>query len=127
MQADAAALPFGDGTFRAVAALWISTDVDDFTAVLAEAARVLSPGGRVVFYGAHPCFNGPHTQWMDDGGILAHPTYRQPGWHPEASWWGPTSASGFSDLPVLALPRGKISFLTAGRRPVVSCPQGVMR
>lgn len=89
VQADAAALPLRDGTFAAVAALWISTDVDDFTAVLAEAARVLAPGGRLVCYGAHPCFNGPHTQVLADGGILAHPTYRQAGWHQEAPWWGP--------------------------------------
>ena len=89
VQGDAAALPFADGTFRAVATLWISTDVDDFTLVLAEASRVLVPGGRLVFYGAHPCFNGPHTQLLDDGGILAHPTYRQAGWHQEAPWWGP--------------------------------------
>jgi len=89
VRGDAAALPFADGTFPAVATLWISTDVDDFTAVLAEAARVLVPGGRLVFCGAHPCFNGPHTQLMDDGGILAHPTYRLAGWHQEAPWWGP--------------------------------------
>jgi SAM-dependent methyltransferase len=88
VQADAAALPFADCTFPAVAALWISTDVDDFAAVLAEAARVLTPGGVLVFYGAHPCFNGPHVQWMDDGGVLAHATYRQAGWHQEAPWWG---------------------------------------
>lgn len=88
VQADAARLPFADATFPAVATLWISTDVDDFTAVLAEAARVLVPGGMLAFYGVHPCFNGPHTQWMDDGGILAHPTYRLDGWHQEAPWWG---------------------------------------
>jgi SAM-dependent methyltransferase len=88
VQGDAAALPFADGTFPAVAALWISTDVDDFAAVLAEAARVLTPGGLLAFYGAHPCFNGPHTQWLDDGGIVAHPTYRMTGWHKEAPWWG---------------------------------------
>lgn len=89
VQADAAALPFGGGTFPTVAAMWISTDVDDFAAVLAEAARVLTPGGLLVFYGAHPCFNGPHTQLLDDGGILAHPTYRVAGWHQQAPWWGP--------------------------------------
>ena len=89
VRGDAAALPFADGTFPAVATLWISTDVDDFTLVLAEASRVLVPGGRLVFYGAHPCFNGPHTQLLDDGGILAHPTYRLAGWHQEAPWWGP--------------------------------------
>ena len=68
--------------------MWISTDVDDFAAVLAEAARVLTRGGLLVCYGAHPCFNGPHTQPMDDGGMRAHPTYRLPGWHEPAPWWG---------------------------------------
>jgi SAM-dependent methyltransferase len=89
VQGDAAALPFADGAFPAVATLWISTDVDDFTAVLREVARVLAPGGLMVGYGAHPCFNGPHTQRRDDGGIVAHPTYRLAGWHQEAPWWGP--------------------------------------
>jgi len=89
VRGDAAALPFADGTFPTVAAMWISTDVDDFADVLAECARVLTAGGLLVFYGAHPCFNGPHTQWLDDGGIVAHPTYRLAGWHQEATWWGP--------------------------------------
>jgi SAM-dependent methyltransferase len=88
LRGDAAALPFADGTFPAVAAMWISTDVDDFAAVLAEAARVMTPGGVLGFFGAHPCFNGPHIQWMDDSGVRAHPTYRQAGWHAEAPWWG---------------------------------------
>jgi SAM-dependent methyltransferase len=89
VQADGAALPFADRTFPTVVTMWISTDVDDFAAVLAEAARVLTPGGLLVFYGAHPCFNGPHVQWLDDGGVLAHPTYRIAGWHQAAPWWGP--------------------------------------
>ena len=89
VQADADALPFADGAFPAVATLWISTDVDDFAAVLSEAARVLRPGGLLACCGAHPCFNGPHTQWLDDGGMVAHPTYRLAGWHQEAPWWGP--------------------------------------
>jgi SAM-dependent methyltransferase len=88
LQASAAALPFGDATFPTVVTLWISTDVDDFTAVLAEAARVLIPGGLLAYLGVHPCFNGPHSQAMADGGILAHPTYRLAGWHSESPWWG---------------------------------------
>ena len=88
VQGDAAALPFGDATFGAVATIWISTDVDDFGAVLAEAARVLRPGGLVACYLAHPCFNGPHIEWLDDGGVRAHPTYRQAGWQAPAPWWG---------------------------------------
>jgi SAM-dependent methyltransferase len=89
VRGDAAALPFADGTFPTVVTVWISTDVEDFAAVLGECARVLTAGGLLVFSGAHPCFNGPHAQWLDDGGIIAHPTYRHPGWHPEAPWWGP--------------------------------------
>jgi ubiquinone/menaquinone biosynthesis C-methylase UbiE len=89
MQGDGAALPFADDVFPTVTTLWISTDVDDFTAVLREAARVMTPGGVLVFYGCHPCFNGPHSQILEDGGITAHPVYRQAGWHQEAPWWGP--------------------------------------
>jgi len=89
VQADGAALPFADGVFPTVVALWISTDVDDFSVVLREAARVVRPGGLVLAYGAHPCFNGPHSQPLDDGGVLAHPIYRAAGWHREQPWWGP--------------------------------------
>lgn len=89
VQADAAALPFSDGTFPAVVGLWISTDVDDFAAVLADVSRVLSPGGLFVFMGAHPCFNGPHIERLEDGGVRAHPTYQTRGWHELAPWWGP--------------------------------------
>lgn len=88
VRGDGHALPFADRTFPTVAMMWISTDVDDFAVVLAEAARVLTPGGLLVFYGAHPCFNGPHIEWMDDGGVRAHPTYRQAGWQKPAPWWG---------------------------------------
>ena len=42
----------------------------------------------LAFYGAHPCFNGPHIEWKDDGGMRAHPTYRLAGWHQESPWWG---------------------------------------
>lgn len=88
VQADGAALPFADGTFATVVAMWITTDVDDFHAVPGETARVLEPGGTVLCYGAHPCFNGPHVEWLSDGGVRAHPTYREQGCHQPAPWWG---------------------------------------
>ncbi|SEH01382.1 hypothetical protein SAMN05444920_12086 [Nonomuraea solani] len=66
---------------------WLSTDVDDFTAVVSEAARVLRPGGTLVYYGAHPCFTGPHSEDLPDGGRVIHPTYRTSGWHRAAPWW----------------------------------------
>lgn len=51
VRADAAALPFSDGAFSAVVAVWMSTDVDDLGRVLAEVARVLCVGGVLVLYG----------------------------------------------------------------------------
>jgi SAM-dependent methyltransferase len=87
-QGDGAGMPFMDGVFRTVVASWISTDVTDFGAVLNEATRVLAPGGVFLFFGAHPCFNGPHIEWLDDGGVRAHPVYRVAGWHAESPWWG---------------------------------------
>ncbi|RZU19820.1 methyltransferase family protein [Kribbella rubisoli] len=84
---DAAALPFADASFDTAISLWISTDVDDFGAVLLEAARVLRPGGVLVAYGVHPCFNGPHVLYEEDGRRTAYPTYRQSGWHHESPWW----------------------------------------
>ena len=73
VQADAAELPFRDAVFDTVTAFWISTDVDDFGAVIAEASRVLKPGGTLLYYGVHPCFNGPHTQVVDGGARVLHP------------------------------------------------------
>jgi SAM-dependent methyltransferase len=88
MIADAAVLPFADESFDTVMVMWISTDVDDFGKVLREATRVLRPDGVLVAYGVHPCFNGPHTIYNDDGSRTIHPSYRQPGWHDESPWWG---------------------------------------
>ncbi|TDW88172.1 pimeloyl-CoA biosynthesis protein BioC [Kribbella pratensis] len=87
MHGDAAALPFADESFDTAITLWTSTDVDDFGAVLLEAARVLRPGGVLVVYGVHPCFNGPHVVYAEDGRRIVHPTYRQSGWHTESPWW----------------------------------------
>ena len=64
VQADATALPFDDASFDAVASLWTHTDVDDFGALVTEAARVLRPGGPFVYVGAHPCFVGPHARFV---------------------------------------------------------------
>ncbi|HET6295974.1 MAG TPA: class I SAM-dependent methyltransferase [Kribbella sp.] len=88
IEADASNLPFADGSFDTVMALWTSTDLEDFDGSLREATRVLRPGGTLISYGVHPCFNGPHVVYNEDGSRLIHPTYRQTGWHEPAPWWG---------------------------------------
>lgn len=87
IQADGAILPFADESFPTVTMLWISTDVDDFSAVVHEAARLLVPGGLLVFAGVHPCFMGPHIEYREDGGRIVHPTYRIAAWHEPQPWW----------------------------------------
>jgi SAM-dependent methyltransferase len=103
LHGDAAVLPFADASFDTVIAMWISTDVDDFGAVLREATRVLRPDGVLVAYGVHPCFNGPHVVWEQDGSRLVHPNYRVLGWHEESEWWaadGIRRRIGMNHLPL---------------------------
>lgn len=88
VRADGARIPFRDGVFQTVVAAWISSDVDDFAGVVVEAARVLAPGGVFVFYGVHPCFNGPCVENRDDGARIVYPTYRAAERHLTAPWWG---------------------------------------
>ena len=52
--ADAAALPFEDGTFDLVTAFMSLQDLDDLDGALREAGRVLEPGGRLCFCVTHP-------------------------------------------------------------------------
>ncbi len=52
--ADAAALPFKDGTFDLVTAFMSLMDMDDPDAAIRETSRVLEPGGRLCFCISHP-------------------------------------------------------------------------
>ncbi len=88
VRGDAERLPFRSGTFATVTSSWVSTDVDDFAAMMEEISRVLAPGGTFLFYGVHPCFNGPSVETLDDGSRLVHPTYREARRHTESPWWG---------------------------------------
>jgi len=51
---DAASLPFGDATFDLVIAFMSLQDMDNAASVVAEAARVLTPEGRMVSAFVHP-------------------------------------------------------------------------
>jgi SAM-dependent methyltransferase len=79
-RAPAEALPFQDASFDAAVSIWTHTDVDDFSAILREAARVLRPGAPFAYIGAHPCFVGPHSRFIAAEGVPElHPGYRRTG------------------------------------------------
>jgi SAM-dependent methyltransferase len=77
-QASADALPFHDASFDAAVSIWTHTDVEDFRALLDEAARVLRPAAPLVYVGAHPCFVGPHSRFIAAEGVpTLHTGYRR--------------------------------------------------
>ena len=60
--ADAIALPFADATFDFACALMSLMDLSETDQALAEAYRVLKPGGFLQFSITHPCFDTPHRR-----------------------------------------------------------------
>lgn len=57
-QATAYALPFADAAFDLVTSSLMCGDVESLEAWIAEAARVLAPGGRLVYSDFHPAWAG---------------------------------------------------------------------
>jgi len=94
VEAPGDALPFDEASFDAAVSFWTHTDIDEFAAAVAEAARVLRPGGPLVYMGAHPCFVGPHSLFVEAEGVpeLA-PGYRQTGRY-DASVFGVAHPDG---------------------------------
>lgn len=68
--------PFTDACLDAVLATHIHTDVEDWEQAVREAARMLRPGGRLVYVGSHPCFIGSFSKLQPDGTRVLHPGYR---------------------------------------------------
>jgi SAM-dependent methyltransferase len=58
VEADAAKLPFDDGTADLAIAFMSLMDIDDMQGAVREAARVLEPGGRLVAAVVHPINSG---------------------------------------------------------------------
>jgi SAM-dependent methyltransferase len=85
--ADAASLPFDDASFDAAVSFWTHTDFPDLDAALREIARVLRPGAPFVYVGGHPCFVGPHSEYLKAEGV---PTLH-------AGWYRRSGA--YSDAP----------------------------
>lgn len=64
--ASAVDLPFDDGVFDFATAFMSLMDVPETEAALAEAHRVLRPGGFLQFSISHPCFDTAHRRNLRD-------------------------------------------------------------
>ena len=65
---DGTKLPFADASFDFATAFMSLMDMPDQAGALAEAARVLRPGGFLQFSILHPCFVPPHRRVVRDAG-----------------------------------------------------------
>jgi SAM-dependent methyltransferase len=61
-EASAVELPLADGSFDFAVACMSLMDIPELDRALAEAHRVLRPGGFLQFSITHPCFNPPHRR-----------------------------------------------------------------
>lgn len=78
-EADATALSFADGSFDAAVAMFLITVVPDPAAVMAEMARVVRPGGRIVLANHFSAESGPRAafeKWLSRFSASL-------GWNPE--------------------------------------------
>jgi malonyl-CoA O-methyltransferase len=68
--ADARRLPFESGTFDLVNASLMAGDIGDLRPWLGELARVLTPGGRIVYSDFHPAWHarGWQRTFLDEDG-----------------------------------------------------------
>lgn len=73
VQGDMTRLPFADEAFDAVTALHslIHVPLEDHRTVLAEFARVLRPGGRLLVTEGHTEWTGENPDWLDEGVPMA--------------------------------------------------------
>jgi SAM-dependent methyltransferase len=77
VQADARSLPFEGGSFDAVVAALVHTDIDGYDVALREVARVLRTGGRFVHVGTHPCFVSPVARTGEGGEVQVFEGYHE--------------------------------------------------
>lgn len=111
----AARLPVRGACLPAVISVMVHTDMPAYPAVLAEAARVLRPGGLFVHIGVHPCFCGGFADRSDPDAVVIRPGYRDGHWTKD-SWTsrGVRDKVGASHFPLPSLVH---AFLDAGLTP----------
>ena len=115
--APAEALPFDEASFDVAVSIWTHTDVDDFGALLGEAARVLRPRAAFLYLGAHPCFVGPHSRFLAAEGVpTLMPGYRETGRYDDGPALGPDGLRARVGATHLPLDLFLQAFLDAGFR-----------
>ena len=107
--ASALALPFPDASFDFVMATMCFMDVCDTEGALAEAARVLRPGGFLQFSIIHPCFSTPRWHWVyEEGeriGVICGDYFQEADGDTVAEWsFGVAPRRGARRLPALPHP-----------------------
>lgn len=65
-QSRAEQLPFANSVFDAVVVCLVLEHLEPFEPALAEMARVLEPGGRLIAFLGHPLLQAPGSCWVDD-------------------------------------------------------------
>jgi ubiquinone/menaquinone biosynthesis C-methylase UbiE len=70
--ASAVKLPFADSTFDFATGFMSFMDIPETDRVLAEAHRVLKPGGFLQFSITHPCYDTPHRRNLRDENGLTY-------------------------------------------------------
>lgn len=65
LHADATNTRLPPASFPAVVSTYSHTDVPSWSALVAEAGRLVRPGGSYVYVGPHPAFVGPHAERED--------------------------------------------------------------
>ncbi|HEU0304981.1 MAG TPA: methyltransferase domain-containing protein [Gaiellaceae bacterium] len=115
--APAEALPFDDASFDAAVSIWTHTDVDDFGTALSEISRVLRRDAPFVYMGAHPCFVGPHSRFIEAKGVpTLHEGYRTVGRYDDGPAIGPDGLRARVGATHLPLGLFVQAFLDAGFR-----------
>lgn len=64
--ASAWAIPFSKNSFDFVTSTMALMDIPESERAIAEAFRVIKPGGFMQFSITHPCFDTPRKRWVDD-------------------------------------------------------------
>jgi SAM-dependent methyltransferase len=91
VQADGTRLPLRSLSLVTAVGFYFHTDVEDFAAVISEIARCLTPGGRFVYLGMHPCFIGAFVDRTDEADTRT--LQFSPGYG-ESDWAWPDFAHG---------------------------------